>query len=404
MGLSSRKLLLAAVVLMQYCLSHAQVWTATSAPVTNWSCIASSADGTKLAAGVCGQYGNPPPGSIYVSTNSGMTWVQTASPVTNWSSIACSADGTTLFAASVNFPVDPLHISTNSGITWATIVVPSDFPGCESSVACSADAKVILVGSSCIAGEVYGSDLFVSTNAGATWTSNRVSGWPMSVAASADGQTMLAAADATSGLYALISRDFGTSWEVGMGGTWNSIACSGNGNVMLGTQGHGGNGPIVLSTDGGHNWTIVNTPGVNGSAVAVSADGTKKVSVGRYTPIFSSHDLGVTWTQDDAPVTNWSAVAGSADGCKLVAVVNGGGIYTWQAAPTPHLNISISESAPLLSWTVPSLKFLLQQAPDLTSGNWTTVPVTPSLDYSNLQYQVTIPKPPNTIFYRLVGQ
>jgi hypothetical protein len=226
----------------------------------------------------------------------------------------------------------------------------------------------------------------------------------MSVGASADGQTMLAAADATSGLYVLISRDFGTSWEIGVGGEWNSIACSGDGNAMLGTQGHGGNGPVVLSTDGGHNWTNVTTSGVNGIAVAVSADGTKMVSVGRYTPVFSSDDSGMTWTQDNAPVTNWSSVACSADGSKLVAAVNGGGLYTRQTVPAPKLRAVFSIDTILLSWVLPSIYFVLQQAPDLTSGKWDPVSTTPILNYSNLQYQVSIPKPQGTMFYRLASQ
>src|SRR3974390_1811080 len=114
-------LLLATILGISMPRADAQSWTLTSAPITNWSCVASSADGTKLTAGVCGQYGNPPSGLIYVSTNAGMTWMPTSSPDTNWSSIACSADGKTLLATSVNFPTDPLHISTNSGSTWDTI-------------------------------------------------------------------------------------------------------------------------------------------------------------------------------------------------------------------------------------------------------------------------------------------
>ena len=42
----------------------AQFWTQTGAPLQNWSSIASSADGTRLAAG-----GN----STFVSTNAGLT-------------------------------------------------------------------------------------------------------------------------------------------------------------------------------------------------------------------------------------------------------------------------------------------------------------------------------------------
>src|SRR5262249_14983879 len=46
----------------------AQSWTQTSAPITNWSCVALSADGTKVVAGVIGSYYVA--GPIFVSTNS----------------------------------------------------------------------------------------------------------------------------------------------------------------------------------------------------------------------------------------------------------------------------------------------------------------------------------------------
>src|SRR5882757_5561082 len=44
--------------------ASAQVWTKTSAPNKNWTAVASSADGTKLAAAFFS-------GGIYTSTNSG---------------------------------------------------------------------------------------------------------------------------------------------------------------------------------------------------------------------------------------------------------------------------------------------------------------------------------------------
>ena len=57
-----------------------------------WYIIASSADGTKLAAGVGG-------GSIYTSSDSGATWTeQTAAGSRYWRSIAMSSDGTKLAA------------------------------------------------------------------------------------------------------------------------------------------------------------------------------------------------------------------------------------------------------------------------------------------------------------------
>ena len=81
----------------------------------NWSVVASSADGSHLAAAVNG-------GLIYVSTNAGVTWTPTSAPATNWSALVMSADGTQLTAA-VNGGL--LYSSTNSGATWNPANVPA---------------------------------------------------------------------------------------------------------------------------------------------------------------------------------------------------------------------------------------------------------------------------------------
>ena len=53
--------------------SQAQDWTLTSAPITNWSCVASSADGSNLVAAVN-------TGPIYLSTDAGATWTAASAP------------------------------------------------------------------------------------------------------------------------------------------------------------------------------------------------------------------------------------------------------------------------------------------------------------------------------------
>jgi hypothetical protein len=83
-------------------------WKLTDAPQNGeWTSIASSADGTRLAA-VCPNLG------IYVSTNSGAHWLQTKTGQ-NWSCVASSSDGMTMFAGNQS---GGIYISTNSGITW----------------------------------------------------------------------------------------------------------------------------------------------------------------------------------------------------------------------------------------------------------------------------------------------
>jgi len=85
-------------------------WTErTSAGSRNWTSLASSADGTKLAAGV----GNG--GYIYTSTDSGATWTErTNAGSRDWKAIASSSDGSKLAAGSSGY----IYTSTDSGATW----------------------------------------------------------------------------------------------------------------------------------------------------------------------------------------------------------------------------------------------------------------------------------------------
>jgi hypothetical protein len=86
----------------------------------------------------------------------------------------------------------------------------------------------------------------------------------------------------------------------------------------------------------------------------------------------------------------------------LVATVQGGGIYTWQSLPAPLLSVSLAGTNVVISWTVPSINFVLQQNSDLTTTNWTDVTTSPTV--TNLQNQVVLPAPTGNAFYRLRSQ
>jgi hypothetical protein len=149
--------------------------------------------------------------------------------------------------------------------------------------------------------------------------------------------------------------------------------------------------------------------------VASSADGTKLTAMSDDTnpgdtgTICTSLDSGATWTITTVPGKNWFAFTASADGCKLAAVTDdkfgdaAGEIYTWQVTPKPELSISPTEGNEVISWTVPSQNFGLQQNSNLTTTNWTDV-TSPStvLNLTNLQNQVTISRTNSSRFYRLV--
>jgi hypothetical protein len=105
--------------------------------------------------------------------------------------------------------------------------------------------------------------------------------------------------------------------------------------------------------------------------------------------IYSSIDSGMTWISNNAPTIGWEAVASSADGSKSIAVRYNGGIWISQTTPTPQLNIFSSSSHLKLSWTVPSANFVLQQNSNLTTTNWSTLPITPTVNLTNLQNEIS---------------
>jgi hypothetical protein len=85
----------------------------------SWRSVASSADGTKLAAAVGG-------GQIFMSTDSGVTWTARARGQ-QWRSVASSADGMKLVA--VGYP-GQIYKSTDAGMTGFQAKKPSGTERC----------------------------------------------------------------------------------------------------------------------------------------------------------------------------------------------------------------------------------------------------------------------------------
>jgi hypothetical protein len=170
-------------------LAPAQQWTATGAPFYAWNAVASSADGTKVAA-VASFDESGLFGPIYTSIDCGATWMPTTAPADFWQSIASSADGTKLVAASGNnwgsgVWGGAVYISPDSGTTWMQTSAPThDWV----SVASSADGTKLAAASSI--GPIY-----TSSDSGATWTWADPPAEPwQAIASSADGSGLLAVA------------------------------------------------------------------------------------------------------------------------------------------------------------------------------------------------------------------
>jgi hypothetical protein len=70
--------------------------------------------------------------------------------------------------------------------------------------------------------------------------------------------------------------------------------------------------------------------------------------------------------------------------------------------PAPCLRVApVGNSLLLLSWPVPSGNFALQENHNLNSPNWANVETLPTLNSSNLHYEVSVPMSSDSGFYRL---
>ena len=383
----------------------AQTWVPSDAPSNYWSGVATSSDGLKMVA--CSLYegvdNTTNLGAIYLSTNGGTNWsLATSAPSNNWNGVASSTNGTKLAAV---YYSSYFYTSTNSGVTWQSNTVP--FFGF--AIASSADGNRLLV---------YGVDnnsqrsVFTSPDEGDSWTKAILptnEAW-YAVASSYNGSNLIVVANSdTAGTNPGViytSTNAGTSWKSNNipGNYWNAVASSGSGSNLLAVA---ADGIVFTSADAGNNWTQRNgpfqSPGGGGAyltGVAVSGDGTRMLAVANSGQIFSSYDSGVTWVDDNAPQLFWQFAAASLDGTHAVSLGPGQGIYIVQSPSA--LSIALAGKNVLLTWPWPSAGFGLQINTNLANGKtWANVTNVPLV--TNLQNQVTLPHTNSAAFFRLTG-
>ena len=208
------------------------IWTKrepAGAGVTKpWLQVSISADGSKMAA--C----SDETGYIYMSSDGGATWTTCDSAgSSNWSQVAWSADGTKVAASNNAF----IYTSTDSGATW-TKREPAG-SGIEknwSSIASSSDGSILLACDATSQSTEFKGFLWTSTDGGATWIKREPAGTDVQktwreVSMSSDGTKMMACADSD---FAYLSYDGGASWAkldpVGndTGSGWKSVSVSGD--------------------------------------------------------------------------------------------------------------------------------------------------------------------------------
>jgi hypothetical protein len=270
--------------------------------------------------------------------------------------------------------------------------------------------------------------IYKSSDSGVTWTrTSATSNEWISVASSADGTKLVAVASTL--LYEDIpglsenptiycSFDAGSTWTrtSAPSNKWTSVASSADGAKLVAaawlyTDGyHLGDGGIYRSSDSGTNWTRTRAPSDGWFAVTCSGDGTLLFAIGG-NGVQVSTNSGVSWGAVPLPgPDSWNGAACSRDGRCLVAAGRAH-IATLRSpvpvpptAPSPQLVINRSNGNLGLSWLVPSTPFVLEQNSDFRSDGWVAMPTPPSLNFTNLNYQLTLPPTSGNAFYRLKQQ
>lgn len=287
-------------------------WNTTT---RDWYSIDSNSDGTKLVAGVLSGY-------LYISTNSGLTWTErTAAGSHWWTSVAISADGTKLAAIGD----DIIYTSSDSGVTWTEH--PTPFFRHWTSLAMSANGVKLLVV------DPVTDALATSTDSGLTWTEQNVPGGSdfSAVAISADGNKMITG---TYYGYIYTSSDSGVTWvpQTGAGSRyWQSIAASKDASQVVavdyaGPQWEGGS--VYVSSDSGVTWTEQTTLGTNfWQSVTMNASGSRIAVAVPDGPVYigtiASHidteniDLSALGSSEDAAVSD-AAVSISSSACPAI--------------------------------------------------------------------------------------
>ena len=370
-------------------------WAQNSTPnASYWGHITISSNGTKLAATTLG-------GSIYFSTNSGISWQKATVPVSTFKGLSCmasSSDGQRL--VSVGFSdysstnIGFIYTSTDSGQSWTQTTAPWENWW---SVASSADGKILAA--------TFDYGVMVSTNFGAAWipTLGTQGAW-MHLASSFDGKLFFANGYIGNTNYMFTSTNSGFSWVTNNAPNlqWSGIACTTNGKILAACARLGSG--IYRSTNSGATWVVTSAPSMDWGTIASSADGTKLVAGVLNGNIYASFDSGNSWTNTGQ--NYGTSIASSANGTKL-AMTTSDGVFTGQLFAPPQ-NFSVifgaDSSIKLQFIGLPIYPYILQATSGLSPTSWQ--PVITNYTDSSGNWSFTDPNPnwyPQR-FYRALQQ
>jgi serine/threonine protein kinase len=289
-----------------------------------WTCLATSADGSKLVAVEFGyrQRG----GYVYVSTNGGTTW-HDCGPKRLWNGCAMSAKGERIVATAA---FGKIYCSTNFGFTWRS----SEGRRNWARAACSADGlKLVAVDSGTNA---EGGFIYTSTDGGLTWTPREGQRHWYHAAMSADGHRM-AAAVGESDVYGkaapgfiYTSSDEGVTWTPRLTDRerrWTGLAMSADGATLCAFEDNEQappGGRFYLSTDAGEHW-IERGPVAFWSCLGFSSEERVILAAGRQpgeelSQLLVSRDWGSTWVPCGPP-RHWASTVLGANGRTMAAAI-----------------------------------------------------------------------------------
>jgi len=327
----------------------------------NWSCVASDATGTNLAACVYGEY-------IYTSSDSGATWTQTKALLKRWTSITMDPSGEYLTAFGEGN--DGFYSNSNYGQgEWTKQKYDNNdirnlYGNCTRLYNNGKQVLTLLNTTNIVVNDNYG-----TTSFNYKWA-NTISGldYISSFAEDAEGN-LLIGYNSGSNMILYIEKDdtsinsFTTSGGFTTDGKWTSIIFGNDAEKPK--LFYASNVDTSEKSPGIYNIEIVKEPTTTTkaqlrvtklkditsvSSLIISNDGTKLAACsGTYyyrsytTPtdydghIYTSINSGVDWTQQNELISEegtdlskqkWSSIASSSDSNQFVACTYGGNIYT----------------------------------------------------------------------------
>jgi uncharacterized repeat protein (TIGR02543 family) len=304
-------------------------WTNQSAAgARNWHALATSADGTKLFAGVDSG------GALYRSTDFGVNWSSISDTNgRNWFSIASNLDGTKVAAVDRGGDV---WTSVDSGSTWTQRVVGGSVRSWESIASSSDGTKLVAVASN---GSSNGF-IHTSSDGGATWSANLAPSGNnkfTGVTSSNDG-TYLAVTTWANGIYT--SNNSGQTWTLrtlpvpNVGGDTHlqAVASSGDGSrLVTGSRlsGASNGGIIFTSADYGATWKAYSQTNLDYINFTSNGDGSRlAATIYGQAGVSTSADFGATWSFQSVGASGQISIASNIDGSLLFVGGYGGNLWT----------------------------------------------------------------------------